>query len=78
MFTLDAEPGSQRHHPQNKKNKAEVKKELEELIAKSGWNENANMQEKVNRYRTNEGAVKAIQEFKQIIQNKKSDIVWLA
>ena len=78
MFTLDAEPGSQRHHPQNKKNKAEVKKELEESIAKSGWNENANMQEKVNGCRTNEDAVKAIQEFKQIIQNKKSDIVWLA
>ena len=52
-------------------------KELEESIAKSGWNENVDMQEKVNGCRTNEETVKAIQEFEQIIQ-KKSDIVWLA
>ena len=61
-----------------KKTKSEIKKELEESIAKSGRNENAGMQEKVNECRTNEDAVKAIQEFEQIIQNKKSDIVWLA
>ena len=61
-----------------KKTKSEIKKELEESIAKSGRNENAGMQEKVNGCRTNEDAVKAIQEFEQIIQNKKSDIVWLA
>ena len=61
-----------------KKTKFEIKKELEESIAKSGENKNANMEEEVNRCRTNEDAVKAIQEFEQIIQNKKSDIVWLA
>ena len=36
------------------------------------------MQDKVHGCKTNEDAVKAIQEFEQIIQNKKSDIVWLA
>ena len=36
------------------------------------------MQEKVNGCKTNGDAVKAIQEFEQIIQNKKRDIVWLA
>ena len=36
------------------------------------------MEEKVNGCRMNENAVKAIQEFEQIIQNKKSNIVWLA
>ena len=61
-----------------KKTKEEVKKELEESIAKSGRNENTDMQEKVSGCKTNEDAVKAIQEFEQIIQNKKSDIVWLA
>ena len=61
-----------------KKTKDKVKKELEQSIAKSGRNENANMQEKVNGCKTNEDAVNAIQEFEQIIQNKKSDIVWLA
>ena len=34
--------------------------------------------DKVNGCITNEHAVKTIQEFEQIIQNKKSDIVWLA
>ena len=61
-----------------KKTKAELKKELEELIAKSGQNENVDMQEKVNGCKTNKDAVKAIQEFKQIIENKNSNIVWLA
>ena len=61
-----------------KKTKAELKKELEELIAKSGQNENVDMQEKVNGCKTNKDAVKAIQEFEQIIENKNSNIVWLA
>ena len=61
-----------------KKTKAEVKKDLEKSIAKSGRNENADIQEKVNGCRKNEDAVKATQEFEQIIQNTKSDIVWLA
>ena len=71
MFTLDA-------IHKIKKTKSKIKKELEESIAKSGRNENADIQEKVNRSRMNEGVVKAIKEFEQIIQNKKSDIVWLA
>ena len=79
MFTLDAEPGGQRYYPQDqKKTKSAIKKEVEELIAKSERNENADMQEKVNGCRTNEDAVKAIKEFEQTIQNKKSNIVWLA
>ena len=61
-----------------KKTKSEIKKELEDPMAKSGRNENADMQEKVNGCRTNEDAVKANQEFEQIIQIKKSDIMWLA
>ena len=61
-----------------KKTKAEVKKDLEKSIAKSGRNENADIQEKVNGCRKNEDTVKATQEFEQIIQNTKSDIVWLA
>ena len=61
-----------------KKTKEEIKKELEESIAKSGRNENADMQEKVNGCKTNEGVVKAIQESEEIIQSKKSNIVWLA
>ena len=36
------------------------------------------MQVKINGFITNEDAVKAVQEFKKIIQKKKSDIVWLA
>ena len=36
------------------------------------------MQDVVNGCITNEDAVKAVQDFEQIIQNKKSDIVWLA
>ena len=36
------------------------------------------MQERVNKCITNADAVKVIQEFEQVIQNKKSDIVWLA
>ena len=61
-----------------KKTKSDIKKELEDSIAKSGRNENADVQENVNGCSTSEEAVKANQEFEQIIQNKKSDIAWLA
>ena len=61
-----------------KKTKTEIKKELEDSIVNGKKNENANMQERVNECIKNEDAVKAVQEFEQIIQNKKSDIVWLA
>ena len=36
------------------------------------------MQDKVNGCITSEGAIKVIQDFEQIVLNKKSDIVWLA
>ena len=61
-----------------KKTKTEIKKELEDSIVNGKKNENDNMLERVNECITNEDAVKAVQEFEQIIQNKKSDIVWLA
>ena len=54
-----------------KKTKFEIKKELEESIANGKRNENANMLEKVNKCTTNEDAVKVIQEFENVIQNKK-------
>ena len=61
-----------------KKTKSGIKKEFEESIEKSGRNENVDMQDKVNGCKTNEDLVKAIRELEQIVQNKKSDIVWLA
>ena len=61
-----------------RKTKSEIEEELKEPTANSRRNENADMQDKVNGYITSEEAVKAIQEFEQIIENKKSDIVWLA
>ena len=36
------------------------------------------MADKVNGCISNEDAIKVIQDFEQMIQNKKSDIVWLA
>ena len=61
-----------------KKTKSEIKRELEDSSVNGRRNENADMQDKVNGCITNEDAGKAIQEFEQIIQDKKSDIVWLA
>ena len=61
-----------------KKTKTEIKKELEDSTINGRKNENTDMQDKVNKCITNEDAVKTIQEFEQIIQNKNSDIVWLA
>ena len=49
------------------------------MIANSRRNENADIQEKAENCVTNEeDAAKVIQEFEEIIKNKKSDIVWLA
>ena len=61
-----------------KKTKTEKKKELEDSIINGRKNENTDMQDKVNGCITNEDTIKVIQEFEEIIQNKKSDIVWLA
>ena len=52
-----------------KKTKSEIKKELEESIVNGRRNENPDMQDKVNEFIINEDAVKAIQEFEQIIKN---------
>ena len=61
-----------------KKTKSEIKKELEESIS-SKSNENIDMKEKVDNCTANkEDAAKVIQEFEEIIENKKSDIIWLA
>ena len=61
-----------------KKTKSEIKKDLEDSIVNGRRNENADMQDKVNGCITNEDAVKDILKFVQIIQDEKSDIVWLA
>ena len=61
-----------------KKTKTEIKKELEDSIINGRKNENTDMQDKVNGCITNEDTIKVTQEFEEIIQNKKSDIVWLA
>ena len=60
-----------------KKTKTEIKKELEDSIINGRKNENTDMQDKVNGCITNEDTIKVIQDFEQIIQNKKSDNVWL-
>ena len=62
-----------------KKTKSEIKKELEDSLASSKKNENADIEEIANNYtESKEGAAKAISKFEEIIKNKKSDIVWLA
>ena len=60
------------------KTKTEIKKELEDSIINGSENEIADMEDKVNRCILNEDAIKVIQDFEQIIKNKKNDIVWLA
>ena len=61
----------------NRKTKFQIRKELEESIINEESNENVEMQEKVNNAMTREDAEKVVQEFEQIIKNKKSDIIWL-
>ena len=73
MQNLDFEEAIQK----NGKTKLEIKKELEESIINGKSNENTEMLEKVNNVTTNEDAAKVVQEFGQIIKNKKSDIIWL-
>ena len=75
MQTLEVKDTIQK----TKKTKSEIKKDLEMSIS-NGRNGNTDIQEKVdNCYTTNrEDAVKVIQEFEDIIKNKKSDIIWLA
>ena len=61
-----------------KKTKTEIKKELEDSIINGRKNENPDLQDKVNVCTSCEDTIKVIQDFEQIIQNKKNDIVWLA
>ena len=73
MQNLDVEETIQK----NRKAKFEIKKELEESKTNGKSNENIEMQEKVNNVITSEDAAKIVQEFEQIIKNKKNDIIWL-
>ena len=62
-----------------KKTKSEIKKELEDSIANGRKNKNTDIQQMVeNCTASEEDATKVIQEFEEIIRNKKSDIIWLA
>ena len=56
----------------NGKTKSEVKKEREESITNRKSNKNIEMQEKVNNVITSEDAARVVQEFEQIIKNKKA------
>ena len=74
MQNLDVEEAIQK----NRKTKLEIKKmNLRELITNEKSNENTEMQEKFNNVTRNEDAAKVVQEFEQIIKNKKSEIKWL-
>ena len=50
-----------------KKTKAEMKRELEDLIINGRKNKNADMQDKFNGCILNEGAIKVVQDFEQIV-----------
>ena len=55
------------------------KKELEDSIGNGRRNKNTDIQEMAeNRTANEEDVATVIQEFEEIIRNKKSDIVWLA
>ena len=78
MFTLDAELGGERYNFKEQKTKTEIKEELEDSIINGRTNESTDMQDIVNGCTSCEDARNVIQDFEQIIQNKKNDIVWLA
>ena len=62
-----------------KKTKSEIKKEVEDSVANCKKNEKKNVEEMENNWtESEEDAAKVIHEFKEIIKNKKSDIVCLA
>ena len=62
-----------------KKTKSEIKKQLEDSIANGKKNEIMDIYQMTeNCTASEEDAVKVIQDFEEIIRNKKSDIVWLA
>ena len=75
MQNLDVEEAIQK----NRESKLERKKELEELITNEKSNENPDkIQEKLSNVTTSEDSMKVVEEFEQIIKNKKIDIIWLA
>ena len=60
------------------KTKSEIKKELEDSIENGKKNENMDIQQMTeNCAASEEDAAKVIQEFEEIIRNKKTHIVWL-
>ena len=62
-----------------KKTKSENKKEPEDSIANGKKNEKMDIQQMAENCTTSEeDAAKVIQDFEEIIRNKKSDKVWLA
>ena len=75
MQNLDVEEAIQK----NRESKLERKKELEELITNEKSNENPDkIQETLSNVTTSEDSMKVVEEFEQIIKNKKIDIIWLA
>ena len=67
MQNLDVEETIQK----NGKTRFEIRKELEESITNGKSNKNIEIKEKVNNVVTREDAAKVVQEFEQIIKNKK-------
>ena len=58
-----------------KKNESEIKKKLQESIAKGKRYKNADLHEKIENCTANEeDSTKVIQELEEIIENKKRDI----
>ena len=72
ILTLDAEFRYWRSYSEEQENEAWRKKKLEELITNGKKNENTEMQENVNNVATREDAAKIVQEYEQIIKNKKA------
>ena len=60
-----------------KNRKTKLEKELEQSITNGKSNKYTEAQEKVGNVTTSEDATKVVQEFEQIIKNKKSVIIWL-
>ena len=55
-----------------KRNKPQIKKEIEESITNQKKSENTDMQEIINKYTANqEDAVRVVQEHDEIIKNKR-------
>ena len=73
MHNLDVEEAIQK----NRKTTLDIRKALDESITNGISNVNTEIQEKVSYVIRSEDAAKIVQEFKQIIKSKNSDIIWL-